>query len=293
MLYRCLPKANIELSVLGLGGVPMNGMEPGSITNLVEYASSVGINLLDIYMAEAWIRDAIGAAVKGKRRDFYIQGHIGTRSENGKTVRTRDLKETMASFDDLRRRLGTDYIDFGMLYFVDSDKDYDDVFNSDIIDYAIKLKEEGSIRLIGMGSHNPHTALRAVNTGLVDMLMFSINPAYDLARSDVDIFTLKEHQGFHGEGLKVDGARQQLYATCQQQGTAITVMKSLGAGTLLTAEHSPFGKAMTVPQCIEYALERPAVVSAILGCKNRSELDTALRYFDADTPEREYSHIFS
>ena len=39
-------------------------------------------------------------------------------------------------------------------------------------------------------------------------------------------------------------------------GVAITVMKLLGAGTLLKAESSPFGVAMTVPQCIQYCLDR-------------------------------------
>lgn len=293
MLYRSIEKIGAEVSVLGLGGVPMNGMKPGEITELVEYGHGYGINLLDIYMAEDWIRDSIGKAIRGNREEFYIQGHLGTKSENNKTVRTRNVKETAASFDDLRRRLGTDYIDFGMLYFVDSDRDYDAVFNTDVMEYVLKLKENGDIRGIGMGSHNPKTALRAVETGVIDVLMFSINPAYDLARSDVDIYTLKDHQGFDSQGLRIDADRQKLYGCCQQRGTAITVMKALGAGTLLSGEASPFGKGLTVPQCIQYALDRPSVVSAIVGCKNKEELDAALSYLDATEEEREYSEIFA
>lgn len=293
MLYRGMEKLGAEISVLGLGGVPMNGMKPEEITELVEYAHESGINLLDIYMAEDWIRDSIGKAIRGNREEFYIQGHLGTKSENNKTVRTRNVKETAASFDDLRCRLNTDYIDFGMLYFVDSEDDYNAVFNSDVIDYVLKLKEKGEIRAIGMGSHNPKTALRAVETGIIDLLMFSINPAYDLARSDVDIYTLKEHQGFDSQGLRIDPDRQKLYGCCQQRGTAITVMKSLGAGTLLSAEASPFGRALTVPQCIQYALDRPAAVSAIVGCKTKAELDIALSYLDTTEEERDYSEIFA
>ena len=292
MLYRSLGKSSIEVSCLGIGGVPMNGMEPQGIIDLIKLGHEHGINLLDIYMAEAWIRDSIGKALKGCRADFVIQGHIGTKSENGKTVRTRDLKETAASFEDLCSRLDTDYIDIGMLYFVDSPEDYDSVFNSPIIEYAQSLKAQGTIKLIGMGSHNPVTALKAVETGLVDVLMFSINPAYDLARADVDIFTLKAHGGFNSEGLKIDPARQRLYAACEQRGVAITVMKSLGAGTLLAAAASPFGRELTVAQCIEYGLDRPAVASVILGCKNIPELETALTYFTTSPEARSYSHIF-
>ena len=41
-------------------------------------------------------------------------------------------------------------------------------------------------------------------------------------------------------GLVVDKARQKLYSACEAKGVAITVMKPLGAGTLLKAESSPF-----------------------------------------------------
>ena len=60
--------------------------------------------------------------------------------EDGNTVRTRNLSETKASFDALRRSLKSDYIDVGMLYFIDSDEDYRNVFESEIIEYAQKLK---------------------------------------------------------------------------------------------------------------------------------------------------------
>ena len=56
-------------------------------------------------------------------------------------------------------------------------------------------------------------------------------------------------------GWVVDEARQELYSYCESAGVAITVMKPLAAGTLLSAEASPFGVAMTVPQCIQYALD--------------------------------------
>ena len=74
MLYRSLGKSSIEVSCLGIGGVPMNGMEPQGIIDLIKLGHEHGINLLDIYMAEAWIRDSIGKALKGCRADFVIQG---------------------------------------------------------------------------------------------------------------------------------------------------------------------------------------------------------------------------
>lgn len=292
MIYRNLGKNNIQVSCLGIGGVPMNQMTPQEIISLIRECHNNGINLIDIYMAQTWLRDSIGAAISGKREEFILQGHIGTMEENGNTVRTRNLAETKASFDSLRKSLKSDYIDVGMLYFIDREEDYCNVFESDIIEYVQKLKSDGIVKMIGMGSHNPATALKAVKTGCIDVLMFSMNPAYDMARSDADIDSLKGHEGFDHGGMKIDSARQQLYAFCEHHGISITVMKSLGAGTLLSAAASPFGKSLTVPQCIQYCLDRPAVSSVILGLRNEAEIKTALSYFDTSPEERDYSYIF-
>lgn len=149
------------------------------------------------------------------------------------------------------------------------------------------------IRHIGMSSHNPHIALQAVESGIVDVLMFSINPAYDMEAPDTDIYDLMEFKGMEKSGLVVDEARQKLYSACEAAGVAITVMKPLGAGTLLKAESSPFGVAMTVPQCIQYCLDRNGVKVVIVGCHTVEEVLEAVKYYDTPAQERSYSHIFS
>lgn len=95
--------------------------------------------------------------------------------------------------------------------------------------------------------------------------MFSINPAYDMEAPDTDIEALMEFKGMERSGLVADEARQKLYSACENRGVAITVMKALGAGTLLKAESSPFGVAMTVPQCIQYCLDRSGVKVVLVG----------------------------
>ena len=44
------------------------------------------------------------------------------------------------------------------------------------------------LRHIGMSSHNPNIALKAVESGIVDVLMFSINPPYDMESAETDIY---------------------------------------------------------------------------------------------------------
>ena len=45
-------------------------------------------------------------------------------------------------------------------------------------DYAHRLKQEGVIRHVGATSHNPLIARKMVEMGLLETLMFSINPAF-------------------------------------------------------------------------------------------------------------------
>lgn len=172
-------------------------------------------------------------------------------------------------------------------------ENYNRVFEGEIIEYAKELKKQGVIGHIGLSSHNPLVALKAVESGLIDVLMFSINAAYDLEKAETDIYDLMEFKDLNVDGWKIDPARQALYAACERLGVGITVMKPLGAGTLLKAETSPFKKPMTVTQCCHYCLTRPGVASVLIGCSNKEELLEAVAYTNATNEERDYTHILS
>ena len=293
MKYRTLGKTNLVVSEIGLGGEWFNGLTPEESRKIIDTADENGINYIDIFMPQAPTRDNIGAALEGRRERFIIQGHLCTVYEDEQYMRTRDIEKTKASFKDLLARLRTDYIDVGMIHYVDSEDDFKTVFEGPIYEYALELKEKGIIRHIGMSSHNPHIALKAVENGYIDVLMFSINPAYDMESSDTDIYDLMEFKGMEKGHLVADEARQKLYSLCESSGVAITVMKPLGAGTLLDAKSSPFGVAMTVPQCIQYALDRNGVKVVIVGCHTVQEVLEAVKYYDLSSEERSYSHIFA
>lgn len=293
MNYRILGRTGLKVSEIGLGGEWFNGLSQEENTAIVDAAEENGINYIDIFMPQAPTRDHLGEALKGRRDKFIIQGHLCTIYEDGQYTRTRDIEKTKHSFQDLLNRLQTDYIDVGMIHYVDSEEDFRTVFDGPVLKYAQELKEKGVIHYIGMSSHNPHIALKAVESGVVDVLMFSINPAYDMESADTDIYDLMEFKGMEQGGLVVDEARQKLYSACEAAGVAITVMKPLGAGTLLKAESSPFGVAMTVPQCIQYCLDRNGVKVVIVGCHTSQEVLEAVKHQKLSDAERSYAHIFA
>ena len=111
------------------------------------------------------------------------------------------------------------------------------------------------------------------------MMMFSINPMYDYG---------------HGSyALGSNNERYDLYRRCEKEGVGISVMKPFNAGQLLDAAKSPFGQALTPAQCIQYALDRPGVMSVMQGCATIEELQENLKFVDATDEERDYSVIGS
>lgn len=291
MEYRNLGRTGLRVSAVSLGCEHLQGKSYETVKAVIDAALAGGINFLDVFMSEPNVRTNIGSALAGRRESVILQGHLGSCWVDGQYAVCRDMDRVVSNFDDLLTRLGTDYIDIGMLHFVDKEQDWDTLAQSDMMRYALDLKAKGVIRALGMSSHNPITARRAVESGLIDVLMFSLNPAYDLVPKERDLTEVfsevlaGQKQDF--SGLAPDPARAALYRSCEERGVAITVMKTLAMGTLLSAERSPLGVALTEAQCISYALSRPAVAAVMVGMQRLSDVQTALAYFDLPPEARD------
>ncbi len=288
MQTRPVGNTGIETGILGLGAEHLDNKPYEVADEVIGAALDNGINLMDLFMPGEAVRANIGRALAGRRDKMLIQGAIGSVDLREQYDVSRDLAVCKRYFENLLRCLNTDYIDFGMLFFVDAHADIDAMLENGIVEYARKLKRDGTIRAIGASSHNPDTARRLVEEGLVDMLLFSINPAFDMMPDTTDIAQMVEGTS-SPLVTRMDPRRAELYRLCQSRGVGITVMKSLGAGKLLSAEHSPFAKALTPAQCIHYALTRPAVAGVLVGCRSREEVEAAVAYLDLDDAERDYS----
>ncbi len=292
MEFRKLPRGQESLSTLGLGGEYLIGLSTQEIVELFDLAMANGVNILDLYMPEPEVRNNIGLALQGRREKMHIQGHICATYQDGQYQRTRNLDQSKFAFDDLLTRLKTDYIDFGMIHYVDEEADYGEVIRSGILDYAKDLKRQGIIRHLGFSSHNPVIARKLIATGEVDLFMFSLNPAYDLdSTNNDDVDALTELKGMAGDTLGIAPLRAGLYAESERMGIGITVMKTLAAGRLLSAQDSPFGEALSVTQCMHYCLTRPAVLSCMLGIHSLDELKEGLKYYQASDKEKDFTVI--
>ncbi len=294
MEYRRMKRSGFDVSVVGLGGEHLTNKSSQEVEAVVKTALESGINIFDLFMPQHQVRDYIGKALSGVRQQVYLQGHIGSTLEDGQYKRSRDPEKCRLAFEDFLTRYKTDYVDIGMLHYIDTAEDFKTVFEGDMLEYALKLKAQGTIRAIGVSSHEPFTALTAIESGYVDVLMFSVNPAYDLLPANTDVYDFFENHTYeNGSLLGMDKDRAKLYAACEARGVGITVMKTLGAGQLLDEKSSPFGRAMTISQCIHYSLSQPGVCSALIGCTTPEQVLEAVKYTSASETEKDYSNVLS
>ena len=292
MEYRRLGRTGLMVSEIGFGGEWLERHEENESVELLKYAHEQGINIVDCWMPDPKSRDIIGKAMEGCRDSWYVQGHLGSTWQNGQYVRDRDLSKTRPAFEDLLRRLRTDYVDLGMIHYIDSMDDWNRTMTGDFIKYVHELHEKGTIRHIGLSTHNPKMGKMAVETGFIEMILFSINPAFDMRPATDDLDSMFE--GYDRDDLSgIDPERAEFYQMCEANDVGLTVMKGFFGGRLLNKEQSPFGTAFTAKQLIHYSLTRPGVSSILCGYDTKQQVDEAVSYETASADEKDYASVIA
>ena len=277
MEYRTLPHGGERVSVIGMGASVVGGQSEKEIVEVVRAAYERGVNCFDMAGGHASIFPAYGRALEDVCENVFLQVHFGADYSSGQYGWTTDLEQIKRAVDWQLKNLRTDSIDVGFIHCLDEARDLDAYLKNGVLDYILALKEQGVVRHIGLSTHAPALAERVLDMNLLDVLMFSINPVYDYGKGEFAIGGSAE--------------RQALYCRCQRQGVGITVMKPFCGGQLLDAAQSPFGAALTPSQCIQYALDKPGVLTVLPGFGNVRELEETLRFFEASPEERDYSCI--
>jgi predicted aldo/keto reductase-like oxidoreductase len=287
MLYRKLGRTGVDVGVIGLGLEHLEHAPKETVVSIVREAIDNGVNYMDLFMGSSGIRDNVGIAIKGRRDKVMIAGHLGAAMKDGQYLRTRDKVVCEDFFNDLLKRLNTTYIDVLMLHFIDEMDDYERVFSPHgVIELALELKQQGKARFIGLSSHKVPVALKAVNSGYIDVLMFPVNPMFDSLPGNVlwdDESTDKLEQEVETQ------TRKELYFACAAKDVAIVAMKPYAAGKLLNANTSPI--PLTPIQCLSYVLSQPGVCCAVPGCKTPEELKATLAYINASNDEKDFTCI--
>jgi hypothetical protein len=287
MHYRELGRTGLAVSEVSLGTEYLIGKPREVIVEVVSEAIARGVNYFDLFCAEPAFRDAMGEAFADHRDRVYLAAHLGaTVTAEGQYKKTRAISTSERFFHDFLTRYRTDHVDVLMLHNCDSQKDFDRVFRAGgFLGLALRLKEEGLVHHLGFSGHTVSTARQAVESGLIDVLMFPVNLTG------------------HGVPGKLD-----LLRTCAARGVAVVAMKPYAGGKLLQGPRTQrFGRylrggdaskfrkpdAITPVRCLAYVLAQIGVAAAIPGCASVEELDAALAYETADAAARDFSALLA
>ena len=277
MEYRINRRTGDKISIIGLGASSISQAGEKEGIETLKMAFDNGINYFDLAGGDTECFPYYGEAFENVRDKVMYQIHFGANYETGSYGWTTNLEKVKKSIAWQLEQLKTDYINYGFIHCIDEESDWNAYQKNGILDYIKELKEKGVVKHIGISSHTPELVHKALDTGLIDMVMFSINPAYDY------------EQGTYANGSVNE--RMELYKRCEAEGVGISVMKAFSSGQLLDERTSPFGKALTKMQCIQYALDKPGVLTVLPGIRGKEDLEEILQFNKATDEEKDYSII--
>ncbi len=282
MQYRTLGRTGLKVSAISLGTEYLLDAPPDLARRVIHDALDRGVNYFDLFWAYPAFRDTMGAAFAGRRHEALLAGHLGATVRDGQGDKTRDPSVAESFLLDFLTRYRTDYVDLLYLHNCDPQDDYDQLMAEEgLLGVARRLKEQGKARFLAFSGHTVSTARQAVESGVVDVLMFPINLA----------------------GHAVPGKRE-LLQTCAALGVGVVAMKPYAGGKLLQADHvlsmlhwhlggpeREVRKAATITplQCLSYVLSQPGISTIVPGCKNVQEVAQAQAYWEADAEALDYA----
>lgn len=144
----------------------------------------------------------------GSRDKAHFQVHFGADYSASTYGWTTNLDVIKRSVDWQLHALRTDYIDFGFIHCIDETEDLQRVEKAGIIRYIQEVKDKGVVRHIDLSSHTPSLADSALDMGILDMPMFSINSGYDYRKGFIKTPPCMSHAHCHDDLLRETTVQQ-------------------------------------------------------------------------------------
>ena len=160
-------KTGVELSIIGLGGLVLNGVQQTHADRTVAKAIEKGVNYFDVAPTYGDAELRLGPALKPFRKNVFLACKT--------TQRTRDAAR--AELERSLQRLQTDHLDLYQLHaLTDLAKDVDVAFAAGgAMETLIEAKKSGLVRYLGFSAHSVEAALAAMDRYDFDSVLFPIN----------------------------------------------------------------------------------------------------------------------
>lgn len=158
-----LGRTGLEISRTGFGALPIQRVTFEEAAQLLNRALDAGITYIDTARMYTDSEEKIGKAISHRRSEYYIATKTHAKTAEGFW---KDLETSL-------KLLNTDCIDVYQFHnppFVPVPGGEDGLY-----DAAVKAREMGKIRFIGITQHSVERAEFAVNSGLYDTLQYPFN----------------------------------------------------------------------------------------------------------------------
>jgi len=162
-----LGKTDLEVSRIGIGGIPIQRPPEDEAIRVVQRALDLGVTFIDTARRYGTSEERIGKAVAGRRDQVVIATKIFDRDKGDKATTLEQLEQSLKS-------LNTDYIDLWQFHGINAFEEYERVLGG-TMEAAQEALQTGKIRHIGISSHSMEVALKAVSSGLFETIQFPFN----------------------------------------------------------------------------------------------------------------------
>ncbi|MGC4036032.1 MAG: aldo/keto reductase [Chitinophagaceae bacterium] len=270
MEYQTLGKSTLTISRIGFGCMSLKGSDQEN-GELINKAVETGINFFDTadLYDHGVNEETVGKWLKPIRQNVIIATKAGNQwRKDGSGWDWNPRKEyILACADESLRRLKTDYIDLYQLHGGTMNDPIDETIEAFEV-----LKQQGKIRFYGISSIRPNVIREYIKrSGIVSVMMqYSLldrrpeETCFDLLReNNIGVLT----RGTVAQGLLIDKpAKDYLGHNTSEVSKAADFLKSL-------SDHSRNQTQIA----IRFALQNPAVTSAIIGVRNVVHLEDAVK----------------
>lgn len=170
---RRLGRTGLQVTLLGLGGIPITGTDDQVSDALINAALDAGINLLETSHAYGHGKSEtkFGRVLKARRRECVLHSRA--------ICKTPD--EMLASLEASLAALSTDVIDIYGIHDINCEVGRNPSFIPEQVAILQKARDQGKIRYLSVSGHRQDDLIRAIDTAAFDVVMVAVNPL------DVDI----------------------------------------------------------------------------------------------------------
>lgn len=167
MEYRKLGRTNLNVSRMGIGGIPLQRFDEENAKEILLKAKELGVNFIDTARGYTVSEKLLGYALKNVGRDNFILATKG---------RGRSYEDIKLDIEASLKDLQTNYIDLYQCHCLSTIKDIDTVFSSNGALKALKeAKKEGKIGHYGFSAHLSEIAQKVMEYDEFETIQFAYN----------------------------------------------------------------------------------------------------------------------